>query len=363
MVAALCLPAVLPAQSVGERTPNLGGSWTAPVGTIQFNFIHRFDVTEAPARKVVNSPSFQVSTGLASWLMAGFVYASASDLVPAYPNEWEYFARATVLGEQRGAPLDVTLQGGYNIASESVDGELMLSRSLGPVRVLAAGRAFSEGYEEEEVRYALGGGARLRLSRVVAIAGDWTELLDRTDEERPAWSVGLQLGVPYTPHSFSIHAGNTTTASLEGASRGVSTRWGFEYTVPISVNRYLPGRGSGGGQAAGGQPAEPAANPAGARQAGADTVRIDMLNLKYGQPEITVAPGTVVVWTNSDPLQHTVTADDESFDSGLIDPEGQFAMTFDTPGSYAYHCTPHPFMKGTVVVSGGVPAPAPRAPR
>jgi plastocyanin len=361
MVAAALLPAALSGQSVGERSPNLGGSWTAPVGVIQFNFIHRFEMSDPPLRKLQNYPSFHVTTGVVSRAMVGFVWASNSDLVPRYPNEWEFFARARVLDEQLGAPVDVALQGGYNNASESIDGELLLARSFGPVRLLAAGRAFSEGYAGDSVRYALAGGARVRLTERVALAADWAELIDRTDDERPAWSAGVQLGVPYTPHSFSIQASNTTTATLEGASRGVRTRWGFEYTVPISIERYLPGGGSGDtGPAQAtptqGQPARAQERAQGA--AAADTVVIDILNLRYGQPEITVAPGTVVVWTNSDPVQHTVTADDESFDSGMIDPDGRFAMTFDTPGRYPYHCIPHPFMTGTVIVSGGPPADA-----
>jgi plastocyanin len=353
MIIASLLPAALSAQAVGERSPNFGGTWTAPVGTIQFNFIHRFTMSDPPLRRVQNSPSFQVTTGLTSRVMAGFVYGSASDLVPRYPNEWEFFARGRLLDEQEGSPFDLALQGGYNNASESVDGELLLARRLGAVRLLVAGSA------GDSVRYALAGGARVRLTPRVAVAADWAELLDRTDDERPAWSAGIQLGVPYTPHSFSIHAANTTTASLEGASRGVRTRWGFEYTVPISINRYL--RRGESGEAEGG-PAQAAPQEAGAPEGQAaatraDTVRIDMRNLNYSQKEITVAPGTVVVWTNSDPLEHTVTADDGSFDSGLIGPDARFVMTFDTPGRYPYHCIPHPFMTGTVIVTGESPMP------
>jgi plastocyanin len=57
-----------------------------------------------------------------------------------------------------------------------------------------------------------------------------------------------------------------------------------------------------------------------------------------------------VEWTNHDPLAHSVVADDGSFDSGLIQSGGTWRHTFTTPGTYTWHCTPHPFMKGTVVV-------------
>ena len=47
---------------------------------------------------------------------------------------------------------------------------------------------------------------------------------------------------------------------------------------------------------------------------------------------------------------HSVTADDGSFDSGLIDSGRTFERVFDRAGSYAYHCTPHPFMTARVIV-------------
>jgi plastocyanin len=81
-----------------------------------------------------------------------------------------------------------------------------------------------------------------------------------------------------------------------------------------------------------------------------DTVVIEIQSLKYSEEELVIEAGTTALWKNSDPLQHTVTADDDSFDSGLIDPQQSFAMTFDTPGTYADHCTPHPFMMARVVV-------------
>ena len=55
-------------------------------------------------------------------------------------------------------------------------------------------------------------------------------------------------------------------------------------------------------------------------------------------------------WTNADQLQHSVTADDGSFDSGLIEPGRSYERVFERLGDYAYHCTPHPFMTGHVIV-------------
>ncbi|HEX9887815.1 MAG TPA: cupredoxin family copper-binding protein [Longimicrobiales bacterium] len=332
------------AQSVASRTPNILGGWTPARGVVQFNFVHRFSMTDAPLRKVINTPTFVVGAGLTDWLMAGFLYGSNSTLVPAYPNEWEFFGRAMPLAESRDAAVDLSIQAGYNVASESLDGEVLLARTLGSLRLLAGGRAFSEGYDGTDARFAVVGGAAINLSRSVSIAGDYSVLTDRADDEDAAWGVGLQLGVPYTPHSLSIHVTNVGTGSLEGASRGTRTRWGFEYTVPITIRRYTAGGATET------RPAEAGATGTEVRTVNTDTVVIEMRNLTYGTTQLTVPPGTTVVWVNRDPLQHTVTSDTGAFDSDLIDPGERYVRTFTQVGAYPYHCTPHPFMKGTIVV-------------
>jgi plastocyanin len=75
-----------------------------------------------------------------------------------------------------------------------------------------------------------------------------------------------------------------------------------------------------------------------------------MRQLAYAPAQIDIAVGTTVVWTNDAPLAHTVTADDNSFDSGVIDAGGRWSYTFTRAGTFPFHCTPHPFMKGVVVV-------------
>ena len=69
------------AQSVAQRTPNLSNGWTPVRGVVQFNFTHRFDISDAPLRKLTNTPSFHVATGVAGPLSVGFIYGSNSDLV------------------------------------------------------------------------------------------------------------------------------------------------------------------------------------------------------------------------------------------------------------------------------------------
>jgi plastocyanin len=66
--------------------------------------------------------------------------------------------------------------------------------------------------------------------------------------------------------------------------------------------------------------------------------------------EIRIRAGQSVAWLNHDPMVHTVTADDGSWDSGDIRPGGTFLHTFATPGRYPYHCRPHPQMRGVIIV-------------
>ena len=70
----------------------------------------------------------------------------------------------------------------------------------------------------------------------------------------------------------------------------------------------------------------------------------------FNPETITVKKGTTVTWTNEDAAGHTATADDGTFDTGLIAKGESGSVTFDTVGTFSYHCTPHPNMKGTVVV-------------
>ena len=59
-------------------------------------------------------------------------------------------------------------------------------------------------------------------------------------------------------------------------------------------------------------------------------------------------------------LPHTVTSDPgaaRTFDSGILRTGGTYSLTFDTPGSFAYHCDVHPEMTGAVVVEAAAAPP------
>jgi len=82
----------------------------------------------------------------------------------------------------------------------------------------------------------------------------------------------------------------------------------------------------------------------------------DLTRWHFDPAEITVPPGATVVWLNQGTQEHTVTADDNSFDSGYKKTGATFQRAFPRPGKYSYHCAPHPWMKGTVVVAAGAPS-------
>ena len=71
----------------------------------------------------------------------------------------------------------------------------------------------------------------------------------------------------------------------------------------------------------------------------------------FDPQEISITVGDEVTWTNNDGTAHTVSADDDSFDSGNLDSGATFSQTFDEAGEFAYHCNIHSSMTGTVTVN------------
>lgn len=410
MLSIALLPALASGQSLLDRSANISGNWVGAPGTLYFHFVHRFTASDAPQRKVSNVPTFLVAAGLPKRLLAGFNYSTNSTLAPSFPNEWELFARWSPLAEDLGKPFDLGAQVGYNNAADGVDGEVSLAKRLGIARVLVAGRALSDPFESGNIRAAVAGGATVRLGQYFALAGDVASLMDRDSAERVAWSAGLHLAIPLTPHTFSLHATNAPVGTLQGQSRGSEgVRYGFEFTIPLTLRRYFGRRNDASpdtvvSAAAAlvdtaaadlkiaeptvpapvvttpvapppsqpvvtARPAErttaPVTRPAESKPAApkpaapkpaapkpAATRKTTIKNISYLQPRITVAVGTTIEWTNSDPLPHTVTAVDKSFNSGLIQPGKTYRHTFTKAGTFNYYCIPHPFMKGVVVVTG-----------
>jgi plastocyanin len=83
---------------------------------------------------------------------------------------------------------------------------------------------------------------------------------------------------------------------------------------------------------------------------------VHIRNFAYHENKVTIHAGETVLFVNDDDDAHTVTATDKSYDSGGLDRGESWTRTFTKPGTYAYFCALHPYMKAVVVVL----APAPK---
>ena len=119
----------------------------------------------------------------------------------------------------------------------------------------------------------------------------------------------------------------------------------------------LSGCGSSGG-GSGSTPATPssaaasiaAASTTGSSAGTSATVVITITNFAYQGP-VSVSPGSTVTVKNEDSQAHTVTSDQAGLFDAVVPAGGNVVFTAPTTaGSYAYHCTYHSNMHGTLVV-------------
>lgn len=83
----------------------------------------------------------------------------------------------------------------------------------------------------------------------------------------------------------------------------------------------------------------------------AGPVELAISDFAYAPAELTARPGAEIAISNDDTTAHTATAEDGAFDSGSIATGESGSLTApDEPGEYAYICSFHPFMKGTLTV-------------
>jgi LPXTG-motif cell wall-anchored protein len=82
----------------------------------------------------------------------------------------------------------------------------------------------------------------------------------------------------------------------------------------------------------------------------AATENVTISDFQFTPAQITIQQGDTVTWTNEGPTAHSATASGGSFDTGIFSAGGSRSETFDEAGTFAYICTPHPNMTGTVVV-------------
>jgi len=82
---------------------------------------------------------------------------------------------------------------------------------------------------------------------------------------------------------------------------------------------------------------------------------ITIKTFTFGPKALQVTPGTTVVWTNEDDIEHTITSGapdrpDGAFDQALTAKGATASVRFDTAGTWPYFCTRHSFMRGEIRV-------------
>lgn len=81
------------------------------------------------------------------------------------------------------------------------------------------------------------------------------------------------------------------------------------------------------------------------------TSRVTIRRFKFDPAELTIAPGTSIVWTNLDSAPHTATDRAGSWDTKALKKNAEGVVTFDEEGVFDYYCRFHPNMKGRIVVA------------
>lgn len=77
---------------------------------------------------------------------------------------------------------------------------------------------------------------------------------------------------------------------------------------------------------------------------------VTIQNMAFEPATLTVKAGDSVTWINKDTVDHTATADDNTFDTGTLAQGQSKPVTFDKAGTFSYHCAIHPNMKATIIV-------------
>jgi LPXTG-motif cell wall-anchored protein len=77
---------------------------------------------------------------------------------------------------------------------------------------------------------------------------------------------------------------------------------------------------------------------------------VTIADFSFTPGSLTINQGDTVTWVNNGPTSHSATADNGSFNTGILKAGQSASHTFAQAGTYSYFCQPHPFMKATIVV-------------
>ena len=74
---------------------------------------------------------------------------------------------------------------------------------------------------------------------------------------------------------------------------------------------------------------------------GQDAPTVSVQDELFDPAQAEIVAGVTLTWRHDGEEQHTITADDGSFDSGIINPGDTFPVTFDASATYPYYCQIH----------------------
>lgn len=81
-----------------------------------------------------------------------------------------------------------------------------------------------------------------------------------------------------------------------------------------------------------------------------EATEVEIEDMAFQPSQVKVKRGATVTFANQDGVQHSATADNGSFDTGLMSNGEKKTVTFNTAGTFTYHCKAHPGMTGTIIV-------------
>jgi plastocyanin len=185
----------------------------------------------------------------------------------------------------------------------------------------------------------------------------------KAQSAQPASVVQPQSTQPASTHTVTAQPGSAKVATAQpGTPQARTTRRQRSGATHPKALRTGAGAHAPGGRADAHQQnvrhdkAHSAPDHVRAHAAGDPSATI--ADFKFSPGTITVHVGDTITWTNNGPSSHTATAQNGSFNTGVLKKGASASHTFEQAGTFAYICQIHPFMHGTVVVLANAPAPA-----
>jgi plastocyanin len=125
---------------------------------------------------------------------------------------------------------------------------------------------------------------------------------------------------------------------------------GSASSAPAAAPTAAPTTAAPGTAAPTAAPTTPSAAPSTAGGGGTATA-VSIKDFSFDPAAISAKVGQEITWTNAGNATHTVTFETGGVDSGSLSKGETFKHTFDAAGAFAYKCSFHSQMQGTVTVA------------